>query len=121
MAYEVVLADSAYKVDEPDLKYGTQAKAYDNASSDWLTCTMRYHAFDGDEMREQQLAVDASALAKNPDSNWNLAAAVIEFGMLARDSEFVGTSSEDGILELLANAKQNDDADSFKRLVLAAL
>ena len=24
-------------------------------------------------------------------------------------------------LELLANAKQNDDADSFKRLVLAAL
>ena len=121
VAYEVVLADSAYKVDEPDLKYGTQVKAYDNASSDWLTCTMRYHAFDGDEMREQQLAVDASASTKSPDSNWNLAAAVIEFGMLARDSEFAGTSGEDGILDLLANASQNDDADSFKRLVLAAL
>ena len=58
---------------------------------------------------------------KSPDSSWNLVAAVIEFGMLARDSEFAGTSGEDGILELLANAKQNDDADSFKRLVLAAL
>ena len=121
VAYEVVLADSAYKVDEPDLKYGTQVQTYDNASSDWLTCTMRYHAFDGDEMREQQLAVDASTLGKNPDSNWSLAAAVIEFGMLACDSEFAGTSSQDEILDLLANAKQNDDANSFKRLVLAAL
>lgn len=121
VAYEVVLADSAQKIEEPELKYGSAPQAYENASSDWLTCSMRYHAFDGDEMREQQLAVDASTVAAQPDADWNLAAAVIEFGMLARDSEYAGTSNEDGILDLLAAAPANDQTDSFRKLVVNAL
>ena len=121
VAYEIVKADSAYEVNEPDLKYEAQPESYENAGTDWLTCTMRYHAFDGDEMREQELAVDGSSYSDNPDANWNMAAAVIEFGMLARGSEFAGTSSEDEILDLLTRAQENDDADSFKRLVLSAL
>ena len=121
VAYEIVTADSAYEIGEPDLKYEAQPQGYENASTDWLTCTMRYHAFDGDEMREQELAVDESICSDSPDANWNMAAAVIEFGMLARGSEFAGTSSEDEILDLLTRAQANDDADSFKRLVLSAL
>ena len=119
VAYEVVLADSPFEVAEPELKYGA-ASTYDDASSDWLTCTMRYHVFDGDEMREQRMTVDSSASTAAPDANWNLSAAVIEFGMLARGSEYAGTSSEDSILDLLARGPASDEAESFKRLVLTA-
>jgi len=121
VAYEVVLADSAYEVDEPELKYGSEPQAYESASSDWLTCSMRYHAFDGDEMREQQLAVDSNAVVDQPDGDWSLAAAVIEFGMLARDSDYAGTASEDGILDLLSAASSNDETNSFRKLVVSAL
>lgn len=121
VAYEVVLADSAQEIEEPELKYGSSPQAYENASTDWLTCSMRYHAFDGDEMREQQLAVDTNTVAAKPDADWNLAAAVIEFGMLARDSEYAGTSNEDGILDLLAAAPADDQTASFRKLVVSAL
>ena len=120
VAYEVVLADSKMQVDEPELKYGAQSAASSSASGEWLTCSMRYHAFDGDEMREQQLEVGPSQSTSTPDANWNLAAAVIEFGMMARDSDYAGTSSEDQILELLAGAAQNEQATSFARLVASA-
>ena len=121
VAYEVVLADSKMKVGESQLKYSAEAQPYGNASGDWLTCTMRYHVFDGDEMREQELVVDAGDVTARPDANWNLAAAVVEFGMLARDSEYAGTSSEDGILDLLASAADGDQEASFKKLVLTAM
>ena len=121
VAYEVVLADSAFQIEEPELKYGSEPQAYENASSDWLTCSMRYHAFDGDEMREQQLTVDSESVASQPDADWNLAAAVIEFGMLARDSDYAGTSSEDGILDLLSSASNDGETNSFRKLVLSAL
>jgi Ca-activated chloride channel family protein len=120
VAYEVVLADSAMKVDEPELKYGGESGAtYDNASSDWLTCTMRYHDFDSDKMMEQELAVDEGATMADPSDDWRFAAAVIEFGMLARGSDFAGTSSVDGILDLLGT-NLSDERDGFKRLVVKA-
>ena len=120
VAYELILADSKYEIEEPDLKYATD-RAYESDTSEWLTCSLRYHAFDGDEMREQQLAVDAASANEAPGENWNLAAAVIEFGMLARDSEYAGTSSEDAILDLLAGAGKSDQVASFRKLVVAAL
>ena len=124
VAYEVALADSKQEVAEPELKYGSQAgsasnASYASASDDWLTCTMRYHVFDGDKMREQQLAVDKSNVADNPSDDWKFAAAVIEFGMLARDSKYAGTASTDSIIDLLGT-NLNDERDGFKRLVVKA-
>ena len=121
VAYEIVPADSSFQVDEPELKYGSSAQSDSDASAEWLTCTMRYHVFDGDEMREQNMTVDAANMTTTPDANWNLSAAVIEFGMLARGSEFAGTSSEDSIMALLATAEGSAEAQSFKKLVLKAL
>ncbi len=124
VAYEVALADSKQEVAEPELKYGSQAgsassASYASASDDWLTCTMRYHVFDGDKMQEQQLAVDKSNVADNPSDDWKFAAAVIEFGMLARDSKYAGTASTDSIIDLLGT-NLNDERDGFKRLVVKA-
>ena len=143
VAYEVVLADSPMEVAEPELKYGANgstasggaagagagadagapsAGAYATAgdvSGEWLTCTLRYHDFDSDEVREQQLAVDASVEEAQPSDDWKFAAAVIEFGMLARDSKYAGTASADGILDLL-DTGLSDERDAFKRLVVKA-
>ena len=120
VAYEVVLADSKMDVAEPELKYGNSASAsYANGSGDWLTCSMRYHVFDGDKMQEQQLTVDKSSVASSPSDDWKFAAAVIEFGMIARDSEYAGSSSVDSIVDLLGT-NLSDDRDGFKRLVVKA-
>ncbi len=133
VAYEVVLADSPMSIPEADLKYGNSASSTSSASSaaadsskrssnnndDWLTCTMRYHAFDGDEMREQELVVDGQNAAKTTD-DWNFAAAVIEFGMLARNSQYAGTSSIDSVLNLLTATDLNAQRESFMHLVQKA-
>ena len=119
VVYEVALADSKQEINEPELKYGADAAAGD-ASGDWLTCSLRYHAFDGDEMREQQLDVGPSSVMGTPSADWSLAAAVCEFGMLLRDSTYAGTSSEDSILELLANAANDEQVSSLRRLVTDA-
>ena len=121
VAYEIVPIDSKMKIDEPELKYsqGDSAPSQDFGKGEWLTCTMRYHVFDGDEMHEQQLAVDGSSVAARPSDDWKFAAAVIEFGMLARDSKYAGTSSVDSILDLLGTGL-NDERDAFKRLVVKA-
>ena len=121
VAYEVVLADSKMEVDEPDLKYSKSETTYANGSSDWLTATMRYHVFEGDEMHEQELPVGPAVVTAAPNSNWNLAAAVIEFGMLARGSHYAGTSSEDGILELLSKVEGNEQVADFRKLVITAM
>ena len=116
VAYEVVLADSPFEIADTELKYGENAPAYDNASGDWLTCTMRYHVFDGDEMREQQKSVDASAVAQDPSADWKFAASVIEFGMTARDSKYAGTSSVESALDLL-QGDLPDERRGFRELV----
>ena len=57
------------------------------------------------------------------NDDFRFAAAVAEFGMLLRDSQYKGTSSKDSVLELLS---QNDFADDeykteFKDLVENAI
>ena len=109
-------ADSPFEVAESELKYGENAQAPDNASNEWLTCTMRYHVFDGNEMREQVKSVDASAMAQDPSADWKLAASIIEFGMMARDSKFAGTSSLKSALDLL-QGDLPDERKGFRELI----
>ena len=118
VAYEVALTDSAQEVATSDLKYG-QESAGDAGSDEWLTATIRYQPADGSEVREQQASVAEADWQRKPGEDWNFQAAVIEFGMLLRDSEYAGTASADQMHELLAEGgiEGSDEREGFADLV----
>jgi Ca-activated chloride channel family protein len=95
-----------------DLKYQMvkiDPKAY--KSKEILTVKLRYKKPDGkkSQLIEMPLADDNIAIAK-ASPNFKFSAAVAEFGMLLRDSEFKGQSSYENVLEL---AKQGKGPDTF--------
>lgn len=109
-AYEVVLTDEGRRRegDEP-----------------WLTCAVRYQPAGeraGEAPAEQRFTVSRESWSAEPGDDWSLAAAVVEFGMLARDSEFVGTATADDAAALAEGSAGSLDAtDRAARRELADL
>ncbi len=110
VAYEVVLTDEGRRRegDEP-----------------WLTCAVRHQPAGeraGEAPAEQRFAVGRESWFAEPGDDWSLAAAVVEFGMLARDSEFVGTATADDAAALAeSSASSLDTTDRAARRELADL
>ena len=130
VAYEIVPIDSKMEIPEADLKYG-EAATGDAASSEWLTCTMRYQPVmrsDGDgfvveasDAREQNLVVSKDDLASDPGDDWRFAASVIEFGMVMRDSDYKGNATLDTVDALLSDTDLSSaERKDFQRLVRKA-
>lgn len=107
VVYEIVRADSAMDIPTPELKYET-SDVSDSASNEWLTAKLRYKSLGEDEAKEQELVVSEQDLSDDPGDDWRFAAAVTEFGMLLRDSEYKGTSTYDTVRDLVG--KTTDEA-----------
>ena len=111
--YEVIPFGSEEEVPVVgDLRYQVvkiDPKAY--KSKEILTVKLRYKQPDGEKSQliEMPLADKNIAIAKASET-FKFSAAVAEFGMLLRDSEFKGQSSYDNVLEL---AKQGKGPDTF--------
>lgn len=98
VAYEVVLTGEGRRRegDEP-----------------WLTCAVRYQPAGeraGEAPAEQRFTVSRESWSAEPGDDWSLAAAVVEFGMLARDSEFVGAATADDAAALAEGSAGSLDA-----------
>lgn len=120
VAYEVALTDSKLEVDEHELKYGEGATG-DAKSGEWLTATVRYQPADGGEVREQTRAVGKRDVNREPGKDWRFQAAVIEMGMLLRDSDYAGSADYDSIVELLEGMRLTEERAEFLELVDLAL
>ena len=105
-------ADSAFEVAGTDLKYQESAPT---GSSEWLTATLRYRAFADDQVHEQTQVVDEGTWKEAPGADWSFQAAVIELGMLMRDSEHKGTSSLEDV-KALAGSDRDGFLDVVDRL-----
>jgi Ca-activated chloride channel family protein len=109
--YEVIPYGSKEEVPVVgDLKYQVvkiDPKAY--RSKEILTVKLRYKKPDGkkSQLLEIPLADKNIALAKASE-NFKFSAAVAEFGMLLRDSEFKGQSSYEDVLKLAQQGKGQD-------------
>ena len=124
VAYEIVPAGSAFEVDVPELRYGSEGSAststeQGNAStsvnaSELATCALRWRAFADGQVHEQATPVLAADVATNPSADWKMAAAVIEYGMLLRGSSHAGTASYDAVLDLLDDAGGAEGAPHAK-------
>ena len=131
VAYEVALADSALQVDVPELKYGdsgagsaaAQLERYtsqDAYADELCTANLRYRAFADDAVHQTEAIVHRSDITDTLNDNVKFAAAVIEFAMAMRGSEYAGTSSMDTALELLDGMDLNDERAGFRDLVKKA-
>jgi Ca-activated chloride channel family protein len=120
--YEIVPAGGEIRggrVDE--LKYQPASSAEEpperyvaSASRELLTLKLRYKQPAGDTSRRLEFPVtDSGRRFDQASTDFKFAAAVAEFGMLLRDSEFAGEASYGAVRELAGEAK-GKDADGYR-------
>jgi Ca-activated chloride channel family protein len=120
--YEIVPAGGEIRggrVDE--LKYQPSSSAEEpperyaaSASRELLTLKLRYKQPAGDTSRRLEFPVtDSGRRFDQASTDFKFAAAVAEFGMLLRDSEFAGEASYGAVRELAGEAK-GKDADGYR-------
>ena len=109
--YEVVPVGAAVSPSVPSvdpLKYGTQSDRRSN-SNEMLTVKLRYKKPDSNksELIERAVVDDGKQFA-NASADLKFAAAVAEFGMLLRNSEFKGSGTLGAVLEWAQEGKGKD-------------
>lgn len=126
--YEVipvgVKSDFLLKVDSLKYQKNTTPLISSSQTDEILTVKFRYKAPDGDvsKLIEHPVLDKQVALAKTSD-NFRFAAAVAQFGLLLRESEYKSTASYDNVLNLARKAKGYDEEgyrSEFVRLVESA-
>lgn len=109
--YEIVPADSDFDFGDTESRYVPDARTA--GSGEMLTVSIRAKEPDGDTSKLYEYPVGAEIVSAELDDNMKFAAAVIEAGMILRDSEWKGTSTYGSALELLRSCG-NVSGDSCK-------
>ncbi|WP_139653341.1 vWA domain-containing protein [Raoultibacter phocaeensis] len=95
------------------------AESADELSGELLTCSVRYKPAGTSASVERSYPIDNTCFTENPSSDWTFAAAVIECGMVLRDSKHCGTASlrEARALVDELDLKRSDPKADFERLL----
>ncbi len=107
--YEIVTVDSPMELSSSDLKYSETAG---EENGEWLTVSIRYKEPDGDTSKLLEYPVTENAYSDSMSENLTFASAVVQFGLVLRDSEYKGTATYDSILAILEN--YDFESDSYK-------
>jgi Ca-activated chloride channel family protein len=108
--YELIMSDSDTELSSSELKYSDESQGIENG--ELLTASIRYKEPDGDESKLLAYPVSMDSYNAKMSENMTFAAAVAEFGMVIRDSEYKGTATCQSILTMLAD--YNFDSDTYK-------
>ena len=110
--YEVVPVGAAVSPSVPPvdpLKYSAPPENARSNSSEMLTVKLRYKKLDGDKSElVERATVDDGKQFANASADFKFVAAVAEFGMLLRDSEFKGSGTLGAVLEWAQEGKGAD-------------
>ena len=123
--YEIIPAgvESAYLNKVDDLKYQKSAEVA-TSSNELVTIKLRYKQPDSETSRLFEVPVrNAATPLANTSNNFRFAAAVAEWGLLLRGSEFKGEASYDQVIDLAKGAIVKDPEGyraEFVRLVKLA-
>ena len=115
--YEIVPADSPMELGESKLKYSEQGE--ETASDELLTVSIRYKEPDGDTSKLLSYPVEKSLYSEKMSDNMNFAACVAQFGMLLRNSRYIGNMTYKDVAAQLSEYNYSDDdyKDEFIYLV----
>ncbi len=106
--YEIIPNDG--KLSDSDLKY-VESKIKDSAlsSDELLTVRIRYKQPDGDKSKEfSEVLKDAPNKLDNSSENFRWSAAVAEFALLLRESEYKGNANIAEVKKLARSAQGED-------------
>ena len=117
--YEIVPADSDFDFGEAGSRY-QKGNTEDNNSAEWLTVAIRAKEPEGTESKLYEYPVGQEQFKETLSDNLQFAAAVVEAGMLIRNSEWKGTATWDSALELVRNCG-NVTGDAYKEEFLYLL
>lgn len=110
--YEIIPVgvESPFLANVDDLKYQqTTTKTPAQNTNEWLTIKLRYKQPDGNKSQLLEQAVsDRDEKLSETSENFRWSAAVAEFGMLLRDSEFKGNATFEKTRRLAEGAKGKD-------------
>ena len=113
--YELVPAGSDEQVPSVDpLKYQTRETTFEtgreNFQDEYLTIKLRYKKPDGMTSMLMEKSVKGYVNEiEDASDNLRFAAAVSEFGMILRNSEYTGSATVDEAVRLAKSARGNDD------------
>ncbi len=110
--YEIIPVDSEQEIPETELKYQSETGSVGVENGEWLNLKIRYKAPDSDESRLCSYPVTEDACREQPGEDFYFAAAVAEFGLLVRDSEYKKDASFENVRELLKLV--DTEADEYK-------
>lgn len=115
--YEIIPADSAYEIPETTLKYQESREGVENG--EWASLKIRYKEPEEEESILKEYAVTEAAYTAKPGEDYYFAAAVAQFGLLVRDSNYKGEASFQNIESLLeiAGTDRDDYRNEFVYLV----
>ena len=114
--YEIIPAGSEEDIRlAGDLKYQvTELKPDAHNSHELMAVNLRYKEPDGKKSKLiTQVALDQNIKLKKSSVNFRFAAAVAEWGMLLRDSQFRGNATFEQVLALAEKAK-GDDLNGYR-------
>ena len=118
--YEIVKMDSAYELPNVESRYGQTQTSADSENLDedeWLAINIRYKKPDGNTSKLLTYPVNDSAYSDSMSENMSFAAGVAQFGMVLRESDYLGSTTLEDIiarLKLLPSVA----ADEYKEELL---
>jgi Ca-activated chloride channel family protein len=113
--YEIVPAGREADAPGVDpLKYQKSAKPPTSEASELFTVKLRFKPPQGDESQLISFAVEDDGIDDSPTDDFRFASAVVEFGLLLRNSPNKGKASWESVLER-AESSQGKDASGYRR------
>ncbi|NOZ47822.1 MAG: DUF3520 domain-containing protein [Chlorobi bacterium] len=110
--YEIIPADSREQIPDVDPLEYQKTSLVD--SKNLLTVKLRYKNPEEDESKLITRKIKRQDIfSSEPSNNFNFAAAVAEFGMLLRNSEFKADSDFNHVI-LMANKAKGDDENGYR-------
>lgn len=115
--YEIVSADSKMELGESELKYASDSEGV--MGDELLTVNIRYKEPEGSESKLLTYPVNKSLYSDKMSADMNFASCVAEFGMLLRNSRYIGDVTYKDVSAQLSKYDYSDDdyKDEFIYLV----
>ena len=107
VAYELVMADSPMELFTSESRYNDGSEGIENG--EWLCLNVRYKDPGAAEALERNYPMGEEIATDEPGEDFRFASAVIEYSMLANDSENLGTATPESVLEILGGLEGADD------------
>jgi len=108
--YEVIMNDSKMEIPSTTLKYQESENTNKDNVDELLTVNIRYKKPDINTSDLMTMVVNKNDYKEELPNNLKFAAAVAEFGMILRESKYIGDANFNNVLELLDEGIVNDDS-----------